>query len=47
VFASDAARDDVFGNSVAISDDTVLVGAIGKSDVAPFAGAVYVLNFDF
>jgi hypothetical protein len=47
VFASDAARDDVFGNSVAISDNTVLVGAIGKSDVAPFAGAVYVLNFEF
>lgn len=46
-FASDAARDDVFGSAVAIDDNTVLVGAEGKSDVAPFAGAAYVFDFDF
>lgn len=46
-FASDSARDDVFGNAVAIDNNTVLVGAEGKSDVAPFAGAAYVFDFDF
>jgi hypothetical protein len=47
LFASDAARDDVFGSAVAISDSTVLVGVVGKSDVALAAGAVYVFDFDF
>ena len=45
LFASDAARDDVFGSAVAISGDNVFVGALGKSDVAFFAGAAYVYGF--
>ena len=45
LFASDAARDDLFGNTVAISGNTVLVGATGKSDVAPAAGAAYIFDF--
>lgn len=46
LFASDAARDDVFGNAVAINGKTVVVGAYGKSDVALFAGAAYSYDFD-
>jgi uncharacterized protein (DUF2345 family) len=37
--ASDAALGDNFGNSVAISDDTMIVGAPGKNDLQ---GAAYV-----
>jgi hypothetical protein len=45
LFASDAARDDVFGSAVAVSNNTVLVGAIGRSDVAFLAGAAYIYDF--
>ena len=45
LFASDAARDDGFGSTVALSNNTLLVGAFGKSDVAAFAGAAYVYEF--
>jgi hypothetical protein len=45
LFASDAARDDAFGIAVAVSQNTVLVGAFGKSDVALNAGAAYVYEF--
>jgi FG-GAP repeat protein len=45
IFASDAARDDLFGSTVAISGNTAVIGAIGKSDVAPFAGATYIYDF--
>jgi FG-GAP repeat len=45
--ASDAAYGDNFGNAVAISGNTVLVGAFGKSDVAIFAGAAYLFDFVF
>lgn len=43
LLASDAARDDFFGFSVAISGDTVIVGGYGE-DTAPneFNGAAYV-----
>jgi hypothetical protein len=47
LFASDSARDDAFGSAVAIDNNTVMVGAESKSDGAPFAGAVYVLDFNF
>ena len=43
--ASDAARDDAFGCAVAASNNTVLVGAFGKSDIAFYAGAAYVYEF--
>ena len=45
VFASDAARDDAFGCAVAASNNTVVVGAFGKSDIAFYAGAAYVYEF--
>ena len=45
LFASDAARDDAFGSAVAVSNNTVLVGAIGRSDVAFLAGAAYIYDF--
>jgi len=31
-----------FGTSVAVSGDTVVIGAFGDSEIAPFAGAAYV-----
>ena len=45
IFAFDAARDDTFGYAVAVSNNTVVVGAPGKSDVAFYAGAAYVYEF--
>jgi FG-GAP repeat len=45
LFASDAAREDSFGCAVAVSNDTVLVGAFGKSDIAFNAGAAYIYEF--
>ena len=45
LFPSDAARDDAFGSAVAVGDNTVLVGAFGKSDVAFYAGAAYMYEF--
>ena len=40
--ASNAAPEDSFGYSVAISGDTIVVGAIGRDDVASGAGGAYV-----
>jgi FG-GAP repeat len=45
LFASDRAQDDAFGSAVALSNNTVLVGALGKSDIAFYAGAAYVYEF--
>lgn len=46
--ASDAQAEDFFGMNVAISGDTVVVGASGEDggegDPQPFSGAVYVFN---
>ena len=42
--ASDAADDDYFGDSVAISGDTVVVGAYGKTARAADRGAAYVFE---
>lgn len=36
------AEDDFFGTSVAVSGDTALIGAYGKSNLHPFQGAAYV-----
>ncbi len=46
IFPSDAARDDQFASAVAMSGDTVLLGAWTKSsaDIA-FSGAAYVYEF--
>jgi FG-GAP repeat len=40
--ASDAAADDFFGSSVAVSGDTVVVGAFGNDDAGPSSGSAYV-----
>lgn len=42
--ASDAAAGDNFGYSVAISGDTIIVGAIGDADVGANTGAAYVFG---
>lgn len=41
--ASDASDFNSFGTTVALSEDTIIVGAIGN---AGFSGAVYVFKFD-
>lgn len=40
--ADDAKAGDLFGNAVAISGETAIVGAPGVDDAGPEAGAVYV-----
>ncbi len=40
------AADDLFGVGVAVSGDTVLVGAIGDDEAASSAGTVYVYRHD-
>ena len=42
IFPSDATRDDSFASAVAISDETVLIGAWVKFSPLPFAGAAYI-----
>ncbi len=44
--ASDAAADDNFGRSVAISANVAVVGAPDDNDAAFFAGSVYIFRFD-
>ena len=42
LIANDAKAGDLFGNSVAMDDKTVLVGAPGVDEAGPEAGAAYV-----
>jgi len=42
--ADDSAHGDLFGISVALSGDTILVGAYLHDEIAPDAGAVYVFT---
>ncbi len=42
ITASDAAQNDFFGKSVALLDDTLIVGAYGDDDGASAAGSAYV-----
>ena len=44
IIANDAKAGDLFGNTVAISGETVLIGAPGVDDAGPEAGAVYVFG---
>ena len=44
--ASDAAPDSAFGSSVALSEQTIAIGAPGESSGALFSGAVYVFVND-
>lgn len=42
LIANDIAPGDLFGYSVAISRDTAVIGAFGRDDAGPNAGAAYV-----
>ena len=44
--AADGARDSMFGASVAVSGNSIVIGAEGDSDVAEFGGAAYVFSWD-
>ncbi|MCH8165959.1 MAG: FG-GAP repeat protein, partial [Planctomycetes bacterium] len=44
--ASDGATFDSFGYSVAVSDDTALIGAQWDNDLGTNSGSVYVLRRD-
>ena len=46
ITASDAAPNDNFGNSVAISGNRIIVGAFQDDDGAEDAGSVYIYDFD-
>nr|MBC8203656.1 FG-GAP repeat protein [Planctomycetota bacterium] len=46
LLASDGASDDYFGLSVAVSGDTVVVGAYGDDDNGFYTGSAYVYRFD-
>jgi hypothetical protein len=46
LLASDGASEDAFGYAVAISGDTVVVGAHSDDDLGEDAGSVYVFQFD-
>ncbi len=41
LLASDSAAEDYFGNSVAVSGSTVVVGAFGDDDYVPNSGSAY------
>jgi len=42
IFASDGTINDSFGNAVALSGDTAVIGAIGDSDKGYLSGSAYV-----
>ena len=42
LIADDGKAGDLFGNAVAISGDTILIGAPGVDDAGPEAGAAYI-----
>ena len=44
--ASDGNDGDSFGNAVAVSNNTVVVGAVGDDDFGQNAGSVYVFEYD-
>jgi hypothetical protein len=46
LLASDGASEDYFGLSVAVSGDTVVVGAPGGGDNGSTSGSVYIYHFD-
>ena len=46
ITASDAAENDQFGTSVAVTDTKVVVGAIADDDGGNNSGSVYVYNLD-
>ncbi len=46
ITASDGAEYDLFGGSVAIHGDKIVVGASGDDDSGSYSGSVYVYNLD-
>ncbi len=44
--ASDAASSDLFGNSVSLSGDRVLIGAYGNDDGGSSSGSAYIFDYD-
>jgi hypothetical protein len=46
LLASDGAVEDKFGNSVAVSGDTAVVGAWGDKDLGDYSGSAYVFERD-
>jgi len=46
LLASDAAEDDAFGSSVAISGVTAVIGAISDDDNGESSGSAYVFRYD-
>jgi len=46
LLASDGREDDWFGWSVAISEDTIVVGANGDKDAGDWTGSAYVFRYD-
>ena len=46
LLASDAVYDDSFGYSVAISGDTIVVGAAYDDDNGEYSGSAYIYRFD-
>jgi hypothetical protein len=46
LLASDGEATDFFGYSVAIKEDTAIVGAFGDDDNGSFSGASYIFRFD-
>jgi hypothetical protein len=46
IAASDAAESDLFGNAVAISGNTAVVGGFGNDDNGSASGSAYILELD-
>ena len=46
LLASDGAADDTFGDAVAISDDTAVIGAWQDQDNGEFSGSAYIFRHD-
>jgi len=46
LLASDGAENDYFGNSVAISGDTAVIGAYSDNDNGNFSGSAYIFRYN-
>src|SRR5690606_29875115 len=46
LIASDGSTDDRFGNSVAIHNDRVIVGAFNDNVFGSYSGSAYIFDFD-
>jgi 6-phosphogluconolactonase (cycloisomerase 2 family) len=44
--ASDGAKEDYFGSSVAISGDDAIVGAYGDDDLGSYSGSAYIFQYN-